>query len=691
MLICPQCQFDNPDNNKFCQNCGKSLSFKICPQCSDRVAVNQYECDNCGTKTGVVWRAIIAQVLNRNTLAVTNDVEISETTEDSTVNNAEVRQIEASTDPEVNNNDAEVRQIEASTVNDAEVSRTIEARITNYELRITNYEVNDAQIPLTVGSYLDPQQRYQVIELLPQLDPNQWQCKVLDCQPFQISLIRADTSGKIELPELAKTYITLHSQLGEKIPTVHEAWQLDNKQIVLISDRSFDRQISEAWHDNQTTPVQIWQWLSDMTELWAVLTPWNLRRSVLELANVQVNAKGVLGLQCLYVEATDRTLTLQNLGSVWQQLFQESQRTKVGALVDLLADLHLGKIEVVEDLRSRLEIVANELQAAGITPPVSSVDSGSPQADITTSYQPAPTILQTNESPSTFMQIDDTPTIVLPMQLVSLDDAGLTDVGGQRQHNEDCFGIETAINKLEFPKGRNIQARGLYILCDGMGGHAGGEVASSMAVRTLQQYFQTHWQSSQLPSEESIREAVQLANKAIYDANQQDSRSGVGRMGTTLVLVLLQDNQVAVAHVGDSRLYRLSRKQGLEQVTLDHEVGQREILRGVEPAIAYARPDAYQLTQALGPRDENYIHPDVQFLELNEDTLLVLASDGLSDNNLIEHYWQTHLDPLLSSSSNLEQGVNALIDLANQYNGHDNITAVVIRAKVAPKQQAPQV
>lgn len=210
-------------------------------------------------------------------------------------------------------------------------------------------------------------------------------------------------------------------------------------------------------------------------------------------------------------------------------------------------------------------------------------------------------------------------------------------------------------------------------------------MASTLAVKTLQQYFQTHWQTHQLPTKESIREAVLLANQAIYDLNQQDGRSGVGRMGTTLVLVLLQNTQVAVAHVGDSRLYRLSRKQGLEQVTLDHEVGQREILRGVEPAIAYSRPDAYQLTQALGPRDENFVNPDVQFLELSEDTLLILVSDGLSDNDLIEHHWHTHLEPLLTSEASLQHGVSRLIDLANQYNGHDNITAVLVRAKVSPK------
>jgi protein phosphatase len=128
----------------------------------------------------------------------------------------------------------------------------------------------------------------------------------------------------------------------------------------------------------------------------------------------------------------------------------------------------------------------------------------------------------------------------------------------------------------------------------------------------------------------------------------------------------------------------VTRKRGLEQVTVDHEVGQREINRGVQASIAYARPDAYQLTQALGPRDETAINPDVEFFDINEDSLLVLASDGLTDNDLLETNWQTHLLPLLSSSTNLEQGVAELIDLANQYNGHDNITAIVVRAKVRP-------
>jgi serine/threonine protein phosphatase PrpC len=116
----------------------------------------------------------------------------------------------------------------------------------------------------------------------------------------------------------------------------------------------------------------------------------------------------------------------------------------------------------------------------------------------------------------------------------------------------------------------------------------------------------------------------------------------------------------------------------------------REIKQGVDPVIAYSRPDAYQLTQALGPRNEQFINPDVEFLDLNEDTLFILCSDGLSDNDLIEHNWQTHLAPLLSSRANLDQGIVQLIDLANEHNGYDNITAILIRVKVKPNFEQQQ-
>lgn len=625
MLICPQCKFENPNTNKFCQKCGTSLTHKVCSQCSTEVPVNEQRCHNCGANCGTVWWAIISPAGTGG----------------------------------------------------------------------PHPPISPSQF--SVGSYLDKEQRYQVIETVSLTEDRaaspQVGVRVLDCQPYQISPLQALLAhqqqgletppvGEGEIPHLAKPYIALEGQ-GEKIPPIHDAWLQDGIQVVLIQDRSHWQHLLELWQVETTGSLQILHWFAQMTQLWEVLESVNGRHSLLDLSNLRLDEDQSLVLRRLDVEALNpqagqipdsEPLSIKCLGRVWQTLFKQSQRTQFGSVVQLLADLEQDKIETIAQLRSRLEFIATELE----TPVTGTVRQ--PAAKSPTSQ----TILQLDQLEDFSAKNDDLPTVVLPMLLSSLEDVGRTDVGRQRHHNEDYFGMETKFNKLELPKSRLLQARGLYILCDGMGGHAGGEVASELAVNTLRQYFQEYWTGNQLPTEDSIRKAVYLANQAIYDRNQQDARSGVGRMGTTLVMLLIQDTKAVVAHVGDSRLYRVTRKQGLQQVTIDHEVGQREIARGVEPNIAYARTDAYQLTQALGPRDENSINPDVEFFEINEDTLFILASDGLSDNDLLEFHWQSQLLPLLSSGINLEGGVTDLIELANQFNGHDNITAILIRAKVRP-------
>ena len=204
-----------------------------------------------------------------------------------------------------------------------------------------------------------------------------------------------------------------------------------------------------------------------------------------------------------------------------------------------------------------------------------------------------------------------------------------------------------------------------------------------MAVETLINYFEQHWHD-QIPDESKISEGILLANQTIYNTNMENNRSGSGMMGTTLVMSLLQNTSCAIAHIGDSRIYLITQARGLEQLTQDHEVGQREINRGVEPEIAYGRPDSYQLTQALGPRDSKFIRPEIEFLELDEDCLILLCSDGLSDNEFLEKHWQSFLQPLMNNNTNLQSGLYDLIDMANQHNGHDNITGVLLRIKLQP-------
>lgn len=653
MLICPQCKFENSNTNKFCQNCGTSLTQKVCPKCSSAVAVNAERCHNCGAECGTIWWAIIAK------------------------------------------EETFVKEVKESEALYREITRSDDSPLVS----VSEEAIASSQLP--VGSYLDSQERYQLLDPLPALSEvaahTEVCVRVLDCQPYQVSPLLAilgnqqnsliaESTEAARIPSLAKPYIALQPASHPEIPSIHDAWQENQTMVVLIENRSHWQHLVELWQDDTITSLQILHWFYQMTQLWALLEPLNCRQSLLELSNLRLDEDQTLALEKLYVEThrnnsaelpedAQQPLTIEALGRVWQALFRQSQRTQSGSVIQLLGEIEEGKISTIAQLRSRLEAIAAELQ-----PPTTTTATDPTLKE----HTPSPTILQLDDTEDTAGRGDDMPTVVLPMQLISLEDAGRTDVGRQRQHNEDFFGVETKINKLELPKNRALQARGLYILCDGMGGHAGGEVASELAVTTLREYFQKHWLSNQLPSEDSIAEAVLLANQAIYDVNQQDARSGVGRMGTTLVMLLIQDTQAAVAHVGDSRLYKLTRKDKLKQITVDHEVGQREIARGVEPSLAYARPDAYQLTQALGPRDENLIHPDVQFFEINEDTLFILASDGLSDNDLLETHFSTHLLPLLSYGANLERGVRELIDLANQHNGHDNITAVLIRAKVRP-------
>jgi protein phosphatase len=595
---------------------------------------------------------------------------------------------------------------------------------------------------LTV-TYLDSHQRYQLLDALPEVlsGNGQVETRVLDCQPFQPSPLftffyeQADDGAAVTLtsqsrqrsiPALAQPYLELRDELYPALPQIHDAWEQGDRAILLLEDRSELPLLVEFWQDPDLLPIQILHWMHEMTELWNVLESWSARQSLLELFNLRVDEDQVICLQQLHFDDPENPPGLTDLGRLWRQLYEQAQRIPIESFAYLCAELESGEISTLDELQNRFEAIADELQPSPPPFAVSAADYPAPSIDGSAVADDSnygdmvdsstadlemgipdltlPSPMEASELPaaaqynddeeeeedSTTVEGEDAPTVVLPMKLVSLDDAGRTDVGKQREHNEDFFSIQTQFSKADTPSGRTFHARGLYILCDGMGGHASGEVASALAVETLQSYFEQHW-ATQLPDESTIREAIVAANRAIYDLNQQSDRSGVGRMGTTLVLVLIQDSRVAVAHVGDSRLYQFSRNRGLEQITVDHEVGQREIQRGVEEAIAYARPDAYQLTQALGPRDEKFIDPDIQFLELSEDQLLLLCSDGLSDNHLLETHCRTHVEPLLSSRTNLEQGISQLIDLANQHNGHDNITAIVIRAKVRPNLDlAPQ-
>jgi protein phosphatase len=547
--------------------------------------------------------------------------------------------------------------------------------------------------PLVATVYIDKESRYRqidpvAIQLL--VSGDSCQTIVIDRQPFTISpletLMKQDpivldnshpnvgvlehqprspedyrqwqTWDAQDVPKVVRAYIALGANLPGTIPPIKDGWNDEGKTISLVEDRSHWTTLLDRWNDPQISPTQIVYWLDRTLKLWVDLEPWKMRQSLLELNNLLLDEDSTICFQRLCPEPIDSKLQLTDLAKLWRKLFDRSGSILSAPLSESLTAMETGELARIEEVRSRLQQIAYELEPKSLSSPL-----------FTGETQELPTNSQ------------DAPTIVFAKKLIDLEDAAATHTGKKRDHNEDCFGIVSKIDRSDSPKGRNVSARGLYILCDGMGGHAGGEIASSMTVDSLRDYFAVHWGDT-LPDEETIREGIIATNEAVFDLNQKNSSSGSGRMGTTLVLVLVQDRDIVVAHVGDSRCYAITPSQGSIQLTIDHEVGQQQILRGVDPEIAYGRPDSYQLTQAIGPRDRNYIAPDIRFFELQEDTLILLASDGLTDNQLVETHWLTNVAPLLLPHTNLQNGVDRLIDFANDYNGHDNITALVIRARL---------
>ncbi|AOW99047.1 protein phosphatase [Moorena producens PAL-8-15-08-1] len=772
MLVCPQCQFENPNTNKFCQRCGTSLTDKSCHECATQVPLNAENCHNCGAFTGTVWRAIISKQQNSPTSpqdSPQTPVEVSDSS-------AEQATPVAVSQPQSDQTERALTQAESSlettqewltasdtiliesgddaTLSQASTLLADEASINNSSgsdqvelesgqeplLEITPIQEKPQSIEASTWSipnlenptsqtativYLDQGKRYRVLEpdkIRYQIEESKTTdysifVTVLDCQPLQKSPLEAlitqtklspekfdlsttleqpkpspkenvDVWKVLDIPQSAKPYLALKDLCYPSVPEIHDVWQQNGKVIILLENRSEWQLLSNLWGSEEFSKLQILYWLDEMAKLWQALEPWHCRQSLLELTNLRVDEDQALGLERLYLEREENPLTLEDLGQLWQRLFNQSQRTQFTSLSTVVRQLCTKEIETIEELRSHLQGIADEqeydLYDSGMQL-TEAVLSEMARADT----EPPDSEELLSDLSAKEQQGDEMPTVLLPMSLQSLDDLGITDIGHQRDHNEDCFGIQTQVKKQENPIGRTIQGRGLYILCDGMGGHAAGEVASSMAVEVLQNYFKENWQD-QFPTEDSLRKSVYVTNQAIFDINQENARSGSGRMGTTLVMMLIENTKVGIVHVGDSRVYRLTRKRGLEQITIDHEVGQREIQHGVDPELAYSRPDAYQLTQALGPRSEQFLNPDVQFIDIAEDSIFLLCSDGLSDNDLLENHWQTHLAPLLSSRASLDQGLANLIELANEHNGHDNITLILVRVKVRPNLAQPR-
>ena len=190
MLICPQCKFENGDSNKFCQSCGISLAHKICSECSADMALDAQYCYKCGAESSTVWYALITQAVDKVVSVVAETAKLSQ----------------------------------------------------NLENIADGGGDSGLLSKFVLDAYLDPWQRYRLLES-PQEFADYIEVKVLDCQPYKISLIGAmllhETKMDIRtIPGLAEAYLKLQVDKRPGIPNIHDAWQQDHFQVVLLEDRS---------------------------------------------------------------------------------------------------------------------------------------------------------------------------------------------------------------------------------------------------------------------------------------------------------------------------------------------------------------------------------------------------------------------------------------------------------------------
>lgn len=251
--------------------------------------------------------------------------------------------------------------------------------------------------------------------------------------------------------------------------------------------------------------------------------------------------------------------------------------------------------------------------------------------------------------------------------------AGQTDIGCARQNNEDNFGFDSRY--------------GIFVVCDGMGGQAAGEVASKMGVDVLLQYFrETAPPSSNGHSlsiapaakgadSSALAQAIDLANRTIYSAGHSGgSHSG---MGSTIVAALMRGHSLAIGHVGDSRIYMI-RQGNIEQLTQDHSLVMEQVRMGY---ITREQADKSELQnvilRALGSEEE--VEPDIEELVAMPGDTLLMTSDGLT-----RHVRDEEILKIVTTAPNLKQACSALVKAAKDRGGDDNITCLLLRVVERP-------
>lgn len=247
--------------------------------------------------------------------------------------------------------------------------------------------------------------------------------------------------------------------------------------------------------------------------------------------------------------------------------------------------------------------------------------------------------------------------------------AAKTDVGMKRNHNEDYFAL--------------IEDEQLFLVADGMGGHAMGEVASKMAADTIQEFYQrTKDEDATWPYkldrqlsyvENRLVCGIKLANARIFEAQVKDTRCK--GMGTTIVSCIVSGSKIYFAHVGDSRGYRIAKDGVIKQVTRDHSL--LEDYKEAKPDMTEEEqrnfPHKNVITRALGMRET--VQVDCKAYDIQDGDTFMLCCDGVS--GMVED--KRIAEIVQVNRADLEKTVNVIVETANKNGGIDNITAIILR------------
>ncbi|WOD40856.1 PP2C family protein-serine/threonine phosphatase [Nodosilinea sp. E11] len=385
--------------------------------------------------------------------------------------------------------------------------------------------------------------------------------------------------------------------------------------------------LSQAWASGSA--LRQLNWLRQVASLWPALADQQVASTLLNLDDLRVDG-ALLRLTTLVTDETPPALSALELP--WRKLVATAQpavQEYLGWVVKALRD---GKITTAADLEADLE---GALQTLG------------------------------------------------QGLLVTIDWAAGTDQGPTRDRNEDaCYPDGESRQQRLTGSAIGVDPPPLLLVCDGIGGHEQGSVASQTAIKLLQQELEPLTQQPHLPPAaiaQRLKQAIILANDAISARNNDEQRSARARMGTTVVVTLVHFPYVSIAHIGDSRAYRIS-PHTCYQITVDDDVASREAQMGYALySEAVQLPSGGALIQALGISDSGYLYPSVQHLLLDDPALLLLCSDGLSDYDRVEALAPHLVAPLTATAGPLGTAIAELIQQANRLNGHDNVTVGLMR------------